>query len=213
MENPEKPKLGGWKFHKPGCNCYPCKARRRKEEALALPAGTGGYDNPLVVTGIPVKEAEEVLEPDLPPILRGSKKRRDRLAEWIALRHEFPNLKTYELAEKMGIVPQTLYNLINKATKDGLLKFEDPMSRIEHEIIPKVLENIIGFLDEKDKTITLETAKATIFRQYTESKGIRDLPTTVLAFKIESVPGDSPKVVTGTIVGNPKGLIPAKFEE
>ena len=101
--------------------------------------------------------------------------------------------------------------MISKATKEGWLIFEDPMKRIEHEITPAVVDNLKYWLDKKDKQITIETAKGTLFPAYKESKGIREAPSTVLAIKIEPAiqgdPGVEIKTFTGTIVGTPKGMV------
>lgn len=87
----------------------------------------------------------------------------------------------------------------------------DPLARIEYDIIPQTLDNIAFYLSKeggRDKQVTLETAKATIYKQYQESKGISDAPQTVLALKIDMGDPDGPqlKAVAGSIVGAPRGL-------
>ncbi len=79
-----------------------------------------------------------------------------------------PSLKNVEVAKLMGMTQAGLKSCINKAIKEGWLKFDDPLSRIEHELIPKVIDNLNFFLDKKDKTVTLETAKCTVFKAYQE---------------------------------------------
>lgn len=91
------------------------------------------------------------------------------------------------------------------------MRFEDPLSKLEHEVIPKVVANLSKFLDEGDKTVTIETAKGTIFRQYADSKGISEQPVTVLALKIEQPDemNGGMKVVAGHVVGKPRVIIDA----
>jgi transposase len=140
-------------------------------------------------------------------MLKRSRDARTRVAEWIELRAQNPGLKQYEIAEKMGITYVTLRNLLSSAARNGWLVFDDPMEKIEHQIIPKATENLLEFLNEKDKTVTLETMKATAFKQYAATMGINDAPQNVLALRIEmtGTPGET-KVVEGQIVGRPKEL-------
>lgn len=154
------------------------------------------------------EDKEEVLNADLPVMYTHGRTARDRIGQWLALRASDPHITNIEAAEKMGIAISHLNTLIYRARKAGWLKFDDPYSRIEYEIIPKTLDNIQMFLEERDKTVTLETAKATIYRQYLESKGVSDAPKTVLALKIESSadPEQLMKQVSGTIVGTPRKL-------
>lgn len=108
----------------------------------------------------------------------------------------------------LGVSHSTLQASILKAVEEGWLKFEDPISKIEYQIVPKVVRNLAKLLDEGDKQVTLETAKGTIFKTYQESKGISDAPKTVLALKIEMPEGDVPisTAVTGQILGTPRVL-------
>ena len=106
----------------------------------------------------------------------------------------------------MGLEANSLYRVIKQGRESGLLSFDDPLERIEHEIIPKVVDNLNYFLDAKDKTVTIEAAKGTIFRQFQDSKGISDGNQTVLALKIEQADGQEIKIMTGHIVGTPKGV-------
>lgn len=126
--------------------------------------------------------------------------------QFLAIRSAEPDLNHADIARKIGIAPRSLYSLIHKATKEGWLQFSDPVSRIEHEIIPKVVDNLSRFLDERNERVTIETAKGTIFRKYQEEQGISDVSTTVLALKIETVDPDKVKLTTGRIVGKPRAL-------
>ena len=119
-----------------------------------------------------------------------------------------PGITTMECAKRMGIAPITLATYISRARRAGWLVFDDPMSRLEHEIIPKVADNLNYYLDQRDRTVTIETAKGTLFKQYQAEQGIQDSAQTVLAIKIEYPQDliDSPeiKVISGNIVGKPK---------
>lgn len=133
-----------------------------------------------------------------------------RVADWLAMRFLEPDLTTAECAKRMGINPSTLYTHINRATKAGWLRFNDPLSRIEHEIIPKTLDNIKMFLDEGDKQVTIETAKATVFRQFQESKVAAPTNLNVLSLKIELAPGvtlPSIEMTSNHVVGKPIHVI------
>lgn len=132
---------------------------------------------------------------------------RDRIKKWLQWKAIEPKLTHRDAAARLGIAEQTLTNTIYKATKEGWLKFDDPLDELEFEIIPKVTHNLKYYLDQGDKDITIKTAQGTIFKQFQESKGIvKEAPqTTVLAFKIEFPPG-GPSHGAGHIVGTPKRL-------
>lgn len=185
--------------HTPGCRCATCfRSRTRKAKAEPQSAGEGG------AALVPEKDR---LNADLPVFhITGGRTPRDRIAQWIELRLLQPDITTKEAADKMGIAPRTLSALINRATKEGWLVFDDPISKIDHEIVPKVLDNLNHFLDAKDRVVTIEAAKGTVFKTYQEAKGIVDQPTTVLALKIEPAEGSNVRVISGQIVGKPKEL-------
>jgi len=77
------------------------------------------------------------------------------------------------------------------------------MDQVEHLLIPKVINNLNHFLDAKDRTVTIETAKGTLFKVFQESKGISEASQTVLALKIEQPEGMQTQVA-GKIVGKPR---------
>lgn len=191
---------GGPAFHKnPNCKCIACTSRRRKEEAIALAAREGR--EPVVPKPV-IKDGK--INADLPPLIAEDRSARGRIAQWLAIRAAEPQLKNKDIAERMGIATNSLNTLIQKAVRDGWLKFDDPLSRIEHEVVPKVVDNLVTFLDAKDKTVTLETAKGTIFKTYQEVKGIQEVPQTVLALKIEASEPSTVKVAVGQIIGKPR---------
>ena len=191
---------GGAPSHKdPNCPCGAC-TRRRQAEAVALAAGTGGSD---LATQTP---AQKALDADL-PLIAQKHTPRTRIEEWLMLRTMDPDLNNTEAARRMGISRQHLQHCIHLAVKEGWLRFNAPIDRIEHEIVPKAINNLSELLDQKDRLATIETVKNTAFKQYLESKGVREAPTTVLALKIETAPsGSETLVMTGQIVGTPREL-------
>ena len=126
---------------------------------------------------------------------------RGHIAQYLYFRAVEPDITTKEVAERLGISTRVLNRHLLKARKEGWLQFEDPLERIEFEIVPKVIDNLSHFLDQQDKQVTIETAKGTIFKQYQESKGLVENNVTVLALKIEKPMDGEPKVVAGTVVG------------
>jgi transposase len=193
---------GGITNHKPGCPCPPCSSRARKAEALAGRARELD-SNPLSVL-------QEVVYPDQeqhgPILIAPGNSKRARVGQWLAIRTAEPGLSNPDIAKRIGISPQTLNAVINSANKEGWLKFDDPLSRIEHEIVPKTIDNLNYWLDQKDKTVSLECAKGTTFKVYQASKGALETPNTVLALKIEMAEGDSARVIAGHVVGKPREL-------
>jgi hypothetical protein len=181
---------GGTHTHRPGCKCNPCRARRRKEEALTLGVGPNAEVAGKDPNAINVNEAN-------------LKSPKARVHQWIYFRNIHPDATQKELAGMMGISHRQLQHVIAKGRNEGWLKFTDPLDSLEHEVIPKVVQNLNYWLDQKDKTVTIETAKGTIFKQFAESKGLTEAPSTVLALKIEQPEGGY-KVSVGHIVGRPK---------
>ena len=215
----EKRSRGNRSHKNPDCRCPGCTARRRKAEALALAIREGNESLATPTKGKKVIGSRQTGEKKLinaeDPIeipLEWYKPSTDghsmriRIGQWLALRAKDPDISNSECARQMGIHRTTLNVHIQNAVREGILKFNDPLSRIDHEIIPKTLDNLSSFLDERDKTVTVEVAKGTIFKAYQESKGISQVPKTILAIKIEALPGvtDGTKVVGGHIVGKPR---------
>lgn len=133
---------------------------------------------------------------------------------WLHLKASEPEMTNEQAAARIGISKYTLKGYITQAGKEGWLKFEDPRERLEWEIIPKVVRNLNEFIDKRDKTVTIETAKGTIFRQFQQDHGINEGGSNIIALRIEAPPtpegagtdGTTIKVVTGRIVGRPKEL-------
>ena len=138
---------------------------------------------------------------------------RARVGQWLAIRQDKPELKDKDIAAILGISPRTLTGYIQTAHREGWLSFPEALDQIEYSIIPKTLENLEGFLQNKDKQVTIEVAKGTIFKSYAQAKGVNEAPQTILALKIE-MPSEDVKVagvVGGTIVGTPKRLRDAEI--
>lgn len=131
---------------------------------------------------------------------------RQRIADWLAMRALEPEITMAEAARRMGIAKSTLKTLIQRANKAGWLKFDDPLARMEYEIVPKVMDNLRQLLEDGDKMTTLETAKGTIFKQYQEAKGIgQQQQQTILAIKFELPTGDMAKAIpSGMVIGTPR---------
>jgi hypothetical protein len=132
---------------------------------------------------------------------------RQRVADWAQMRMLEPNISTADAARRLGISPKTLYAYISRANREGWLRFDSPMDRIEYEVIPKAVDNLKYWLDLKDKTATLETMKGTAFPAYREQLGIQEAPTTVLAIKIEPTPhrdGQEMVITNNRILGRSK---------
>ena len=179
-------------IHRTSCTCRIC-ACRRASKAVAQSTGAGGS----ALDTIRVKEKS--LDTD-------NFGTRARVAAWLAARTEDPSITQKEIAERLGVHPRTIERDLQRAHREGWLQFDDQLDRMKYEIVPKVVDNLSHFLSEKDRTVTLETAKGTIFKIFQESEGISDAPQTVLALKIEAVDPDQAKIITGQIVGRPKEL-------
>jgi hypothetical protein len=191
---PNRKGIGGTFSHSPNCKCNPCRARRQRLEAEGI-----------------VKEEPIVAPPGRKPCV--PKPLRARVAQFLHYSATKPNATKQQIAEMMGLTSRQLHTILKQARENDLLVLDDPLERIELEIIPKVVDNLAYYLNQKDKTVTIETAKGTLFKQFAAEKGIQDQPSTVLALKIEMPDSSSPPVVTaGRIVGVPKQLISSLSE-
>lgn len=198
---------GGANFHKnPDCACTVCTARRRKAQALALTTGAGGSElEPKSSHEAALARGEDPIGADIP--FRVTKRTaRGWVAQWAQIRAAEPNITNVDVAKRLGISRCRLQACLTRATREGWLIFEDPISKIEYEIVPKVVRNLNKFLDEEDKTVTIETAKGTIFKVYQDSKTEQQTPQTMLAIKIEPADGDKVHIVAGHVVGKPKEI-------
>lgn len=195
-------KRGGPDFHKPGCRCNACVARRRKAEAIARRPGAADA----AITPTDAVQSSEVLT-DLPIV--GSDVMRHRVKMWLQWKALEPGITQAEAAKRLGIAPQTLTNTICKASKEGWLQFQNPLEELEYRILPKVTNVLVNALDNGDTDVAIKTAQATIFKQFLDTKGVKDVPNTILALKIEMPPGfDSTATpnIKGVIVGTPRTI-------
>jgi transposase len=215
----------------PKCRCRLCTAaRKRNKEALDGPA-RGKSPSPPPADLIPAppqplslapptseadispEEAQKPLEGN-PVFVTTRRSKRDRVAEWVLLRAQ--GMRTSEIAARMGIKPGTLHTLVSKAAREGWLKFDSPADRLEYELAPLVVDNVRGFLDAKDKQITIEAAKGLgLFKSHQAVKIEDERAPTVIALRIDVTEPASPRE-GGTIVGTPKHAIiesrPVKVE-
>ena len=197
-QTPPAANRGGALTHKnPDCPCSACTARRRREEALVGGAGDTSSE----------AGSAEVLEADVAISTTVRRNPRYHIAAWLQLKATDPEITITEAARRLQLHRSTLQAYIGRAVREGWLKFDDPLQRVEYELIPKVIKNLNQFLDEGDKTVTIETAKGTLFPSYKEARGIQEAPTTVLALRIEApAGGEEMKIISGHIVGKPKQL-------
>jgi hypothetical protein len=200
--NSDKPAYSGKPRgrHPKNCQCdkHRGEALLRSAKAQLIPVGEGR--NPPLLT------REEALDADGPLIapMQVDDKGRERLVRYIELRALYPDKHQKDIAPMLGMTANALAKMMQRAVEAGKLKFHDPLERLEHEIIPKTVANLSEFLDQKDKTVTIEVAKGTIFKNYLESKGISEKPVTILALKLETVDSNQTKVLSSSIVGVPK---------
>lgn len=179
-------------IHRASCTCRICTCRRTKK-AVAAATGAGGS-----ALGTP-----SLTKKSLDTDNFGS---RARVAAWLAARTQDPNVTQKEIAERVGVHPRTMERDLQRAHREGWLEFDDQLDRMKYQLVPMVVDNLVEFVREKDRTVTIETAKATIFKIFQDAEGISDTAQTVLALKIEAADPDQTKIITGQIVGRPKEL-------
>lgn len=137
-------------------------------------------------------------------------------ATWLKMKAANPDLTNKEIAKELGISVNTLQNTLYKAKKEGWLTFTDPLEDLRYGMIPKIADNLNLFLDARDRTVTLEAAKATLFRRYQTEEGIAEQPSTILALKIELPEGfsrDNLPKPKGVIVARPNTFVDAEVIE
>lgn len=190
-------------LHTESCQCNICLARAWKAETQSLAVG----------------DAVKAATPEKPLIIDDHSSEREAIAKWLAWRVKEPKISMTEASRRLGLQPSTLRRYVGRAEKAGWLQVQDPIERIEKVIIPKTLDNIEYFLAKRDRVVTVETAKNTVYRQFQEAKGISNAPKTVLALRIEAAPQDAPIISSSKVVGTPRfveGVVqldPPKDEE
>lgn len=192
-------------YHKPTCQCPPCK--RKKE---AEPRGTGIEQQRKEAEARlpPIDSNPDVIHADgFPPVLAADRSFRTRVLQIMALRQK--GLSNQQIADRLGLQLSYIKTLVWRAGKEGWLKFEDPAERFENELMPKVVDNIAYWLDQKDKKMTIEAAKGGgLFKTHQSLKVEGQAPSQVLAIKIEMPPtGNMASTPTaGKVVGKPRSF-------
>lgn len=192
-------------FHKPNCLCPPCQRQTQTQSG-----GTGARD-PKAKSKARAKAiknpSDVIVPPGQPPVFMEDNSFKARLAQIAAFKAMGLNLT--EIADKLGLSYSTVKNVVSKGNKQGLIHYDDPFERFENMIIPKVVDNIEYWIDQKDKKMTIEAAKgAGIFKAHQAIKVEGQVPQTVLALKIEmpESSGHESKVIEGQIVGKPRRI-------
>src|ERR1700677_2020327 len=145
---------GGYLSHKPGCTCRFCEARRRSTETLVKSTGL----LPEEVESLSPAKRRKLIKGITAPVLSvPNATPQYYVQQWMLQKTLDPGITVKIAAQRMGIVDRTLHRHIKKGLKEGWLQFDDPMEKLEHEIIPKVVTNISELLDKKDKYVTMET--------------------------------------------------------
>lgn len=152
-------------------------------------------------------ENPEVIEvPGSAPVLKDDRSFGARILQIVALKARGLNNK--QVAEELGLAYGTVRQIIYKASKEGLIKYDDPYERFEQSIVPKVVDNIEYWIDQKDKKMTIEAAKgAGLFKSHQAIRVEGEAPQTILALKIQMPEGTENRQLTGRVVGKPRRVI------
>lgn len=207
MPQPTRSNRGGFLYHKQGCRCNACKG---KTKANPLPDGGGGSTHAAESTALTqVDPAIEVIHADDPDKIFQARdlSKRGKVGTYVMMRAK--GISVTEIASHLGISRTHLHKLVRQAVKEGWLVFDDPMARLEHEIAPKVIDNIAHFIDIKDRKMTIEAAKGLGYFQSHASVKVDGPPAmTVLAIKFEMPDGvmNPSGIVEGKIVGKPRAF-------
>lgn len=192
-------------YHKPNCLCPPCQRKAKAE-----PRGAG--ERPSTVKtkarAKAFKSVQVVEPPGQPPVFMEDKSLRARAAQISAFKAMGLNL--IEIADKLELSHGTVKGIVYKANKLGLIQYDDPMERFENQIVPKIVDNVEYWIDQKDKKMTIEAAKgAGIFKSHQAIKLEGEAPQTILALKIEmpTESGFEAKTIVGHTVGRPRRVI------
>ena len=189
----------GYKSHKEGCKCYPCRAARGEKMAAKAEQSKGNamtkIGGDFIAEGDEEASAREVIKATPTHSLR------NKIARWKLYRIENPGWSTARIAEEMGLSRQSLYSSISAARKKGLLKLEDIDDKIEHVLVPKVVDNIEHYLAQGDKEMTIHAAKGFGIFRTNQVQG--EQPQTVIGIKIEMPPGAAVEA-SDNVSGSPK---------
>ncbi len=169
--------------------------------AIVVPAET-------IPETIDDEEQEEVANlPAEAPMLLKDRTFRSRVAEICLLRAQGLNNK--QIAERMHLAHSTIKTFITRAKKQGLLRYDNPEARLQHELAPLVVDNIEYFLKTPDREasklkMTIEAAKGLgMFKSHAAHKIEGASQQMAIAIKFE-MPEGGPTYVEGHIVGTPK---------
>lgn len=137
-------------------------------------------------------------------------KTKAHVAGWIRAKAANPDANNIEIAKQLGITVRTLRAALYKGRKQGWLEFSDPLHELKYGMVPKAMENLNLFLDARDKDITRDVLKATVFAEFAAAEGLQQQPNTIFALKIE-VPEGFDKTaaaanIKGVIVGRGLGF-------
>lgn len=125
-----------------------------------------------------------------------------RVASWLRMKAEDPDLTNKDIAARLGITVSTLQSCIYQARKQGWLTFEDPFNKIQYEMIPTNIEHMQALMDAGDQKAIIEVFKQLTAPAYRDSQGItKDVTNNIIAIKIEMPPADQMPIVKGVIVG------------
>lgn len=162
--------------------------------------------------GVHPTPPETVIRPDCMVVEEGGT-RRNRIAQWLEMRTKDPSITMRQASLNLGLSQGYIAATVAQAVKEGWLRFDDPLERIEHQIIPRTLDNLTQMLAEGNEKVTIETAKGVVFPIYRESKGVTEAPQTILALKIEGIPqGEGPMIFKGEVVGQGRAVLPLPKE-
>ncbi len=201
---------GTLQYHKPNCVCPPCQraaqtdpggARTPRTAKAKTKARAKAIKNPTAV----------VVPPGQPPIFIEEKSLAARAAQIAAFKAM--GLGLQEIADKLDLAYSTVRNILAKANKQGLIHYDDPYERFENMLVPKIVDNVEYWLDQKDKKMTIEAAKgAGLFKAHQAIKMEGQAPQTVLALKIEmpEASGLESKAIVGHVIGKPRRIAPKK---
>lgn len=82
---------------------------------------------------------------------------RSMVAKVLSLRAT--GMKNTEIAEALGVKPNTVAHYMSKAGKEGLLTQTNPNDRLEYEIPHKIVNNIVEFLSHQDDELRWDATK------------------------------------------------------
>jgi transposase len=151
-----------------------------------------------------VKQPIEPKEPKPAWALPKDSKVRTTAMHIIAMR--ISGMDDDEIAASIGISRRSISQYLYRAGKNGWLDIDNPKDRMEYQLIPQVVQNLAEMLVSADpevkQTVTMETAKGTIFKQFGE-QAQQLPPSTLVAIRIDMPPGPAQVIREETTGGLP----------